>query len=48
MIGAFIIVVMWAVRDTVKHDFVGVTAAVMMGIAVSVACYFWTRSDSNL
>jgi hypothetical protein len=48
MIGAFIIVVIWAVRDTLKHDFVGVTTAVMTGIAVSVACYFWTRSDPNL
>ena len=43
-IGGFTIVVLWVVRDGLRHDFIGVSAALLLGIAMSVTCYFWVRS----
>ena len=47
MSGGMTIVVIWAVRDGLKHDSAGVSVALLTGIMMATICYFWVRSDSN-
>ena len=47
-IGGFGIVIVWAVRDALRHDLAGVVVALITGIAISVGCYLWTRFNPAL
>jgi hypothetical protein len=43
MLGGLVIMVMWMVQDGLKHDYLGVTIALLSGVVMSVLCYFWVR-----
>jgi len=47
MLGCLLIVSMWVVQAILRHDFNGVTFALLTGISMAAICYFWVRSDSN-
>ena len=46
IIGGLTIVVMWVVRDAKRHDFMGVSVALLVGGAMAVICYFWVRPEN--
>jgi hypothetical protein len=47
IIGGYIIVVLWIVKDARLHRVEGVVAAFVTGAVLTLICYLWSRPNSH-
>ena len=48
IIDGLTIVVMWALGDFKRHDFIGVAIALLVGAGMAISCYFWVRPKKTV